>query len=102
MSNLASGASSRWVMSSQHLGPSLAMASCVLYCLNGELLQALQAQEGHHASPLLNLLFCHLGGLLLVPHFGHLGILEVSKTGGIKVESQAAQFNLNLASSGIW
>ncbi|CAJ1407279.1 unnamed protein product [Effrenium voratum] len=48
-----------------------ALGSCVLFCLNGELLQALQRNgEGGHASPLLNLVFCHLGGLLLVPHFG--------------------------------
>ncbi|CAE7582215.1 Scn10a [Symbiodinium sp. KB8] len=48
-----------------------AISSCALYCLNGELLQALQrAAPGHHASPLLNLALCHLGGLLFVPHFG--------------------------------
>lgn len=58
-------------------GPSLdilatvfAFLSCVLYCLNGELLQGLQlhAPPGQgHASPMLNLVICHLGGLLLLP-----------------------------------
>uniref|UniRef100_A0A7S4PVW2 EamA domain-containing protein n=1 Tax=Alexandrium monilatum TaxID=311494 RepID=A0A7S4PVW2_9DINO len=54
------------------LAPVLALLSCVLYCVNGELLQALQtrtsASEGH-PSPLLNLVLCHLGGLAFAPHF---------------------------------
>lgn len=44
----------------------------VLFCMNGELLQALQGhmpKGEEHASPLLGLLFCHLGGLVLAPHF---------------------------------
>lgn len=54
------------------IAPVLAVLSCVLFCCNGELLQALQTRtteaEGH-ASPLLNLALCHLGGLIFVPHF---------------------------------
>lgn len=63
-------------MTSGNFGLGLAIASCVLYCLNGELLQALQEQEGHHASPLLNLLLCHLGGLLFIPRFGRFTLPE--------------------------
>jgi multidrug transporter EmrE-like cation transporter len=51
------------------LAPLLALLSCVLYCCNGELLQALQvrldASQGH-PSVLLNLTCCHLGGLLFI------------------------------------
>lgn len=57
------------------LAPALALLSCVLFCLNGELLQALQLRtpaEERHASPLLNLLLCHLGGIVFVPHFYNL------------------------------
>lgn len=54
------------------LAPAAAVLSCVIYCINGELLQALQSHasdsEGH-ASPLLNLVLCHLGGLLFAPWF---------------------------------
>lgn len=51
------------------LAPIIALASCVLYSLNGELLQFLQIHATSHASPMLNLILCHLGGLLFVPHF---------------------------------
>eukprot|EP00929_Paragymnodinium_shiwhaense_P095101 TRINITY_DN56069_c0_g2_i1.p1 TRINITY_DN56069_c0_g2~~TRINITY_DN56069_c0_g2_i1.p1 ORF type:complete len:412 (+),score=91.22 TRINITY_DN56069_c0_g2_i1:189-1424(+) len=49
----------------------LALLSCFLYCANGELLQALQLHmppDAGHCSPLLNLLLCHLGGLLFIPY----------------------------------
>lgn len=48
----------------------LAVCSCALYCANGELLQWLQLstpQDERHASPMLNLAFCHSGGLLFFP-----------------------------------
>jgi len=53
------------------LAPILAVFSCVLFSCNGELLQFLQlhASNEGHVSPMLNLVLCHLGGLLLVPHF---------------------------------
>jgi drug/metabolite transporter (DMT)-like permease len=53
------------------LAPVLAILSCVLYSCNGELLQYMQlhAGSGGHASPLLNLIICHMGGLVFVPHF---------------------------------
>eukprot|EP00933_Yihiella_yeosuensis_P018489 TRINITY_DN15159_c1_g2_i1.p1 TRINITY_DN15159_c1_g2~~TRINITY_DN15159_c1_g2_i1.p1 ORF type:complete len:373 (+),score=31.18 TRINITY_DN15159_c1_g2_i1:105-1223(+) len=55
------------------LAPWAAALSCVLFCFNGELLQSLQINsspgEGH-ASVLLNLTLCHLGGLLFFPYFG--------------------------------
>jgi len=53
------------------LAPILAIFSCVLYSCNGELLQYLQhnAANGGHASPMLNLIVCHLGGLMFAPHF---------------------------------
>lgn len=53
------------------LAPILAVLSCVLFCCNGELLQALQRHTGGGggASPLFNLTLCHLGGLLFAPHF---------------------------------
>lgn len=54
----------------QALALVLALVSCVLFCLNGELLQALQLHtdpdEGH-PSVLVNLIFCHCGGLVFVP-----------------------------------
>lgn len=51
------------------LAPALALLSCVLYCVNGELLQALQTVSKTHASPLANLTMCHLGGLMFLPYF---------------------------------
>lgn len=54
------------------LAPWAALLSCVLFCCNGELLQALQvhsSREEGHASPLLNLTICHLGGLMFLPWF---------------------------------
>lgn len=54
-----------------NLAPVLAILSCVLYSCNGELLQFLQlhAPNGGNASPLLNLIICHLGGLVFAPQF---------------------------------
>ena len=52
----------------RYLLPCLIFCSCFLYCVNSELLQALQVGGGH-VSPLLNLLCCHLGGLLAAPYF---------------------------------
>lgn len=54
-----------------NLAPVLAILSCVLYSCNGELLQFLQlhSPNGGNASPLLNLIFCHLGGLVFAPKF---------------------------------
>uniref|UniRef100_A0A7S0ZYX4 EamA domain-containing protein n=1 Tax=Noctiluca scintillans TaxID=2966 RepID=A0A7S0ZYX4_NOCSC len=50
------------------VAPCLGVLSCLLFCLNGELLQALQlAGEGTRVSPLLNMTLCHMGGLLLLP-----------------------------------
>lgn len=54
------------------LAPILALLSCALFCLNGELLQSLQLHtppQEKHASPLLNLLLCHLGGIVFAPYF---------------------------------
>jgi len=58
-------------MSYATLAPILAILSCVLYSCNGELLQFLQLHvpEGNHASPLMNLIICHLGGLVFAPKF---------------------------------
>mmetsp|Transcript_48783 Transcript_48783/g.106040 ORF Transcript_48783/g.106040 Transcript_48783/m.106040 type:complete len:384 (+) Transcript_48783:41-1192(+) len=54
---------------SSMLAPALAGLMCILYCCNGELLQALQLQGGQasRVSPLLNLVFCHIGGLAFWP-----------------------------------
>merc|ERR1719210_2443941 len=55
---------------SSMLAPLFALVSCVLFCCNGELLQALQLYpSGGQPSPLLNLAFCHLGGLFFMPYF---------------------------------
>jgi len=54
------------------LAPALALLSCVLFCVNSELLQALQvhsAGSGTRPSPGVNLLLCHLGGLVFAPYF---------------------------------
>lgn len=53
------------------LAPALAFLSCVLFSCNGELLQYLQVHTaaGSHISPLMNLILCHLGGLIFVPQF---------------------------------
>jgi len=55
------------------LVPGLAMLSCVIYCINGELLQWLQTAatdpQAGLPSLLLNLCLCHLGGLFFAPHF---------------------------------
>lgn len=53
------------------LAPVLALISCVLFSVNGELLQFLQGHisTGSHVSPMLNLIACHLGGLFFAPHF---------------------------------
>lgn len=55
------------------IAPLLALLSCVLYSCNGELLQFLQLHGtkdgGQPPSALLNLIICHLGGLLFAPHF---------------------------------
>jgi len=53
------------------LAPIFAVLFCVLFSCNGELLQFLQlhASNEGHVSPMLNLILCHLGGLLFVPHF---------------------------------
>lgn len=58
-----------WLTAS--LAPVLAIMSCVLYSCNGELLQFLQlhAADGGRASPLLNLVLCHVGGIVFAPHF---------------------------------
>ena len=48
----------------QNIGIPKVLALLRSVVVNVRFLQALQVQEGHHASPLLNLLFCHLGGLL--------------------------------------
>eukprot|EP00747_Dinoflagellata_sp_TGD_P073513 gnl/TRDRNA2_/TRDRNA2_157937_c0_seq1.p1 gnl/TRDRNA2_/TRDRNA2_157937_c0~~gnl/TRDRNA2_/TRDRNA2_157937_c0_seq1.p1 ORF type:complete len:377 (+),score=56.70 gnl/TRDRNA2_/TRDRNA2_157937_c0_seq1:82-1212(+) len=49
------------------MAPGMAAVSCLLFCLNSELLQALQRNAGQDGvggiSPLLNLTMCHLGGL---------------------------------------
>lgn len=48
----------------------LVAVAALLYGLNGELLQALQASkrpDQHGASPLLNLVFCHVGGIFFIP-----------------------------------
>lgn len=55
------------------LAPVLAVLSCILFCFNGQLLQALQMQtpaDERHASPMLNLLLCHVGGLVFLPSYG--------------------------------
>jgi drug/metabolite transporter (DMT)-like permease len=52
------------------IAPLLAALACVLFSLNGELLQALQVHSGgSHVSPLLNLILCHLGGLAFAPKY---------------------------------
>eukprot|EP00445_Apocalathium_hangoei_P012838 CAMPEP_0203867814 /NCGR_PEP_ID=MMETSP0359-20131031/16742_1 /ASSEMBLY_ACC=CAM_ASM_000338 /TAXON_ID=268821 /ORGANISM="Scrippsiella Hangoei, Strain SHTV-5" /LENGTH=373 /DNA_ID=CAMNT_0050786123 /DNA_START=97 /DNA_END=1218 /DNA_ORIENTATION=- len=54
------------------MAPAMALLSCVLFCLNSELLQALQTHtpaEERRPSPGLNLLLCHLGGLVFAPNF---------------------------------
>jgi len=73
-----SSGESQAALSSRLLRPSLlapwaAALSCLLFCGNSELLQSLQRgpleADQRHASPLLNLALCHLGGLLFVPYF---------------------------------
>jgi len=66
------------------LAPLAAVLSCFLFCCNSELLQALQlhSEKGGHASPLLNLTFCHLGGLLFAPSYGSYEIEPGKARGG--------------------
>lgn len=66
-----SPSSPRHIQKYAALAPILAICSCVLFSCNGELLQFLQlhASNEGHVSPMLNLILCHLGGLLFVPHF---------------------------------
>lgn len=57
-------------ISASTLAVSLAVCSCILYTLNGELLQAVQLNTPTgeiHPSPMLNMMLCHLGGLVFVP-----------------------------------
>lgn len=50
------------------LAPFLATMAMMIYCFNGELLQALQKNaDGGHPSKLLNLVICHLGGIVFLP-----------------------------------
>lgn len=54
------------------LAPVMAALSCILFCLNSELLQWLQnsaPKEELRPSPGVNLLLCHLGGLVFAPSF---------------------------------
>jgi len=56
--------------SPSQVAPLFAVVSCILYSLNGELLQWIQQNgdpEQGRASPLLNLVLCHLGGLAFIP-----------------------------------
>lgn len=70
----------------------LALLSCALYSFNGELLQFLQGPDSSQAppiiSPMLNVVLCHLGGLLFAPHFlfwRHGGIDGGREGGGVSV-----------------
>eukprot|EP00927_Polykrikos_kofoidii_P067804 TRINITY_DN63249_c0_g1_i1.p1 TRINITY_DN63249_c0_g1~~TRINITY_DN63249_c0_g1_i1.p1 ORF type:complete len:382 (+),score=57.64 TRINITY_DN63249_c0_g1_i1:100-1245(+) len=69
--HLSASSSSRW-SSPDVLAAFFAMLSCVLYCVNGQILQWLQLgapQDQGHPSPMLNLVLCHLGGLFFGPCF---------------------------------